>query len=145
MEDQYKDAIIEAIPAIRIQRKRPYGELIAKYVASKYGLDQNRAMVVIENLLTEAVVYVKVNRQGKESFYVSKGSAKCATQDESVVVFNDKRKSPSMQSQRMQQKHQQGKRQKSVSGSRQSQHQQKKTASMDERSSGKNIKNHDSH
>ena len=33
MEDQYKDAIIEAIPAIRIQRKRPYGELIAKYVA----------------------------------------------------------------------------------------------------------------
>ena len=46
-------------------------------------------MVVIENLLTEAVVYVKVNKQGKESFYVSKGSAKCATQDVSVVVFND--------------------------------------------------------
>ena len=46
-------------------------------------------MVVIENLLTEAVVYVKVNKQGKESFYVSKGSAECATQDESVVVFND--------------------------------------------------------
>ena len=89
MEDQCKDAIIEAIPAKRNQGKRPDGELIAMYVASKFGLDQNRAIVVIENLLTEAVVYFKVNKQGKDSFYVSTGSVECATQDESVVVFND--------------------------------------------------------
>ena len=65
---------MEEIPAIRNQIKRPDRELIAKHVASKYGIDQNRAMVIIENLLTEAVVYVKVKTQGKESFYVSKGS-----------------------------------------------------------------------
>ena len=45
--------------------------------------------MTIENLLTEAAVYVNVSKEGKESFYVSKGSAECEKQDESVVVFND--------------------------------------------------------
>eukprot|EP00112_Aurelia_sp_Birch-Aquarium-sp1_P010634 Seg2264.2 transcript_id=Seg2264.2/GoldUCD/mRNA.D3Y31 product="hypothetical protein" protein_id=Seg2264.2/GoldUCD/D3Y31 len=55
MDDQYKDAIIEAIPAIKNQSKRPDRELIAKHVASKYGLNPSRAIEIIEKLLTDAV------------------------------------------------------------------------------------------
>eukprot|EP00112_Aurelia_sp_Birch-Aquarium-sp1_P022888 Seg6605.1 transcript_id=Seg6605.1/GoldUCD/mRNA.D3Y31 product="hypothetical protein" protein_id=Seg6605.1/GoldUCD/D3Y31 len=89
MVDQYKDAIIEAIPATRNQSKRPDRELISKHVASKYGLNPSRAIDIIEKLLTDAVVYVKVNKHGKESFYVSKLSAECTTQDDSAVVSDD--------------------------------------------------------
>ena len=89
MEDQYKDAIIEAIPAIKSQSKRLDGELISKQVAFKYGLDQNRAMEIIEKLLAGSIVYIKVNKLGKESFYISKGSAECETQDESILVSNN--------------------------------------------------------
>ena len=89
MDDQYKDAIIEAIPAIRNQSKRPGRELIAKHVASKHGLNPSRTTETIEKLLKDAVVYFKVNKHGKESFYVSKLSAECTTQDESAVESDD--------------------------------------------------------
>ena len=89
MDDQYKDAIIEAIPAIRNQSKRPDRELIAKHVASKHGLNPSRTTETIEKLLKDAVVYFKVNKHGKESFYVSKLSAECTTQDESAVESDD--------------------------------------------------------
>ena len=89
MDDQYKDAIIEAIPAIRNQSKRPDRELIAKHVASKYGLNPSRTIETIEELLKDAVVYLKVNKHGKESFYVSKLSAECTTEDESAVESDD--------------------------------------------------------
>ena len=89
MDDQYKDAIIEAIPAIRNQSKRPDRELIAKHVASKHGLNPSRTIETIDKLLKDAVVSFKVNKYCNESFYVSKLSAECTTQDESTVESDD--------------------------------------------------------
>ena len=89
MDDQYKDTIIEASPAKRNQSKRPDRGRIAKYVASKNGLSQNRTIEIIEKLLPDAVVCFKINKQGKESFYVSKLRSECTTQDESAVESDD--------------------------------------------------------
>ena len=74
-KDQAAKFIIEAIPILRSQRKRPDRINIAKFVASKHGLSESVINETVAALLTDAVIYNKPNKRGDESLYVSKGSA----------------------------------------------------------------------
>ena len=73
--NQTAKSIIEAIAILRRQRKRPDRLSIAKLVASKHGLSESMVIGTVANLLSEAVIYHKPNKQGDESFYISKMNA----------------------------------------------------------------------
>ena len=73
--NQTTKSIIETIAILRRQRKRPDRISIAKLVASKHGLSESMVIGTVANLLSEAVIYNKPNKQGDESLYVSKMNA----------------------------------------------------------------------
>ena len=73
--NQTTKSIIETIAILRRQRKRPDRISIAKLVASKHGLSESMVIGTVTNLLSEAVIYNKPNKQGDESLYVSKMNA----------------------------------------------------------------------
>ena len=64
------DIVIDAISALRTQKKRP--DSIGKLAASKHGLDEKVIVETVEALLANAIICNRPNKLGQESLYVSK-------------------------------------------------------------------------
>ena len=74
--DQAVKFIIEAIPILRSQRKRPDRINIAKFVASKHGLSESVINETVAALLTDAVIYNKPTNEVMNLCMYQKGVQK---------------------------------------------------------------------
>ena len=81
-----EDAVLDIITRLRDKKQRPDRTSIAKFAAKKHGLSAIATSSAIDRLLTKAVIYMKLNKTGNLSFFISKSNAECATQND---VIND--------------------------------------------------------